>query len=73
MARREELTDAQWALLESLVSGTMRREDGKGRPETHSNRAVMQGILWLLRTGIAWVDLPARLPSGSTCYRRFSR
>ena len=73
MARREELTDAQWALLEPLIPETMRREDGKGRPEMHSNRAVMNGILWVLRTGAAWADLPDRFPSGSTCYRRFSR
>lgn len=73
MARREELTDEQRALREPLIPETMRREDGKGRPEIHSNRAVMNGILWVLRTGAAWADLPARFPSGSTCYRRFSR
>jgi transposase len=33
----------------------------------------MDGVLWVLRTGAAWADLPDRFPSGSTCFRRFSR
>jgi transposase len=73
MARREELTDEQWAILEPLIPETPRRDDGRGRPELHSNRAVMNGILWVLRTGAAWCDLPDRFPSGTTCFRRFSR
>jgi hypothetical protein len=32
----------------------------------------MNGVLWVLRTGTCWMDLPDRFPSGSTCYRRFS-
>uniref|UniRef100_UPI0009ED5918 transposase n=1 Tax=Herbaspirillum rubrisubalbicans TaxID=80842 RepID=UPI0009ED5918 len=48
MARREELTDEQWAILEPLIPETPRRDDGRGRPELHSNRAVMNGILWVL-------------------------
>ena len=73
MARKEELTDEQWAVLESLIPPTIRRSDGRGRPEMHDNRAVLNGILWVLRTGAAWADLPERFPSGSTCFRRFSR
>ncbi|MBX9902805.1 MAG: transposase, partial [Burkholderiales bacterium] len=42
-------------------------------PPTHSDRAVLNGILWVLRTGACWADLPERFPSGSTCFRRFSR
>src|SRR4051812_37417033 len=73
MPRREELTDEQWGLLEPLIPVTARRADGRGRPEVHSDRAVLNGILWILRTGAAWADLPDRFPSGSTCFRRFSR
>jgi hypothetical protein len=32
----------------------------------------MNGILWVLRTGACWSDIPDRYPSSSTCYRRFS-
>jgi transposase len=30
----------------------------------------LEGLLWLLRTGARWQDIPADLPSGSTCWRR---
>jgi transposase len=73
MARREELTDEQWAILAPLIPATQTRSDGRGRPQVHSDRAVLNGILWVLRTGAAWADLPDRFPSGCTCFRRFSR
>jgi len=73
MGKREELTDEQWAILEPLIPKLLPRIDGRGRPVVHSDRAVLDGILWVLRTGAAWADLPERFPSGSTCFRRFSR
>jgi len=51
----------------------VRRADGRGRPEKHNNRAALNGFLWVLCTGAAWADMPDRFPSGSTCFRRFSR
>jgi transposase len=72
MARKDELTDEQWAILEPLIPEPERRADGKGRPPLHDNRSVMNGILWVLRTGAAWNDLPDRYPSSTTCFRRFS-
>lgn len=59
MARREELTDEQWAILEPLIPPLPRRPDGKGRP-WRDNREVLNGILWVLRTGARWEDLPER-------------
>ncbi|WP_370529065.1 IS5 family transposase [Undibacterium sp. KW1] len=73
MTRREELTEDQWSVLAPLIPESTRRSDGRGRPEVHDNRAVLNGILWILRTGACWADLPDRFPSGSTCFRRFSR
>jgi transposase len=73
MGKREELTDEQWAILEPLIPKPTRRSDGRGRPPVHGDRAAINGILWVLRTGAAWADLPDRFPSGSTCFRRFSR
>jgi hypothetical protein len=32
---------------------------------------VLNGILWIMRTGAAWQDLPDRYPSPATCHRRF--
>lgn len=36
-------------------------------------RSVLDGVLWVLRTGAPWADLPARYPSYQTCHRRFQR
>jgi transposase len=65
-----DLTDEQWAILKPLIPNTVGREDGKGRPRRDS-REVLNGILWVLRTGAAWQDLPDRYPSPATCHRRF--
>jgi len=35
--------------------------------------AVLNGILWVLRTGAPWYDLPERYPSYQTCHRRFQQ
>jgi len=68
--RAEELTDEQWAVLEPLLPELPRREDGRGRP-WRDNREVMNGVLWVLRSGARWKDLPARFPPYQTCHRRF--
>ena len=70
MARREELQEEQWALIEPLLPKPPRRADGRGRPRCE-DRAVLNGILWILRSGARWQDLPDRFPSYQTCHRRF--
>ena len=70
MARGEELTDEQWAVIETHLPELPRRDDNRGRP-WRSNREVMNGILWILRSGARWKDLPERFPSYQTCHRRF--
>jgi transposase len=65
-----EITDEQWAVLEPLIPVPMQRADGKGRPRRDA-REVLSGILWVLRTGAAWDDLPDRYPPHQTCHRRF--
>lgn len=69
MARhRDELTDAQWAKIEPLLPKVKRSAKGGRRPV--DSRRVFEGILWVLRSGARWKDLPARHPSPSTCWRR---
>ena len=65
-----DLTDAQWAVLDQFISGPKRRKDGRGRP-WKDRRGVLNGILWVLRTGAPWADLPSQHPSYQTCHRRF--
>lgn len=64
-----DLTDAQWELLAPLIDPRARPR-GPGRPWQDA-RAVVNGIFWVLRTGAAWADLPARYPPHQTCHRRF--
>jgi transposase len=70
MARTEDLTDEQWAVIEPLIPKTRVRPDGRGRPRK-SDRDVMNGILWILRSGARWHDMLDRFPPYQTCHRRF--
>ena len=65
-----DLTDEQWAVVRPLIGEMPRREDGRGRPWRDS-RQVLDGVLWILRTGAPWHDLPDRYPPYQTCHRRF--
>jgi transposase len=65
-----DLTDEQWAAVEPLLPKPELREDGRGRP-WRDPRDVLNGILWVLRTGAPWADMPDRYPPYSTCFRRF--
>jgi transposase len=66
-----DLTEAQWQVLRPLLT-SKRRPDGRGRPWRDA-RAVLNGILWVLRTGAPWHDLPDRYPPYQTCHRRFQQ
>lgn len=72
MARKEDLTDEQWAFISLFITQVIEREHGKRRPRLHDDRSVMYGILWILHTKDTWRDMPPCLPSGSTCYSCFS-
>ena len=65
-----DLTDEQWAIVEPLLPKPRVRKDGRGRPWKDS-RDVLNGVLWVLRTGAPWHDLPDRYPPYQTCHRRF--
>jgi transposase len=68
---RHELSDAQYARLEPLLPEP--RHHGKaGRPWL-PHRVVVNGVLWILRTGAPWRDLPERYGRWNTVYARFRR
>ncbi|RMG69702.1 MAG: transposase [Bacteroidetes bacterium] len=68
--RRYELTDDEWSLIEPHLP-TGKSGDGKrGRPRA-DNRQVLNGIIWILRSGAPWRDLPDRYGPFTTVYTRF--
>src|SRR5919202_6822218 len=64
-----DLTDAQWAVLAPYFASPLPRPDGRGRPWKEA-RPVLNGVLFVLRTGCAWADLPHHYPPRSTCHDR---
>ena len=67
--RTTQLTDEQWLLIADLFPWFRPSRRG-GRPRAHP-RDCLEGILWVLRTGARWKDLPECFPSRCTCWRRF--
>jgi transposase len=68
MVGRGELTDHAWAIIEPLLPRRGRR-GGQWR----DHRGVINGILWKLRTGGPWRDLPERYGPFQTCADRLYR
>ena len=68
--RSVQVTDAQWAKIAPLLPPAKRKPRG-GRPRA-DDRACFEGILWVLRTGARWRDLPDPYPSPATCWRRLA-
>lgn len=68
--KRELVPDELWKRVEPLLPHR-RRKGGRGRPPREDG-ACLRGIIFVLRTGIAWRDLPAEVfgCSGATCWRR---
>ena len=69
MSKRHELTDKEWARLEPLLPA---QKPPTGRC-AHEHRTMVNGMLWIARTGAPWRDLPERYGKWSTVYSRFQR
>ncbi len=69
MSRTAVLTDAQWELIEALMPSSHGRQ---GRP-FRDHRAVVEGIVYRYRTGIAWRDLPEQFGPWQTVWKRHRR
>ena len=67
-----ELTNEQWKRLAPVISSSAPKKDPRGR-RPRNPRDVLNGILWILRTGAPWKDLPQRYPPYQTCHRRFQQ
>jgi transposase len=65
-----DLTDEQWKTVETIMPEDPVRDDGRGRPWS-DRRKILNGVLWILRTGAPWQDLPPRYGPYQTAHRRF--
>ncbi len=66
---RTVLTDAQWERIAPLLPG---KKGDPGR-SGDDNRRSLEGILWIVRTGAPWRDLPEYFGNWSTVWKRFRR
>ena len=64
---RSDMSDLEWAFIKSVLPYKSR---GVKRVD---DRRVINGIFYVLRTGIPWADLPAQYGPSTTIYNRFNR
>lgn len=69
MAKRYELSDEQWDKIQQLLPG---KASDPGRTGS-DNRIFVNGVLWILRSGARWQDLPERYGKWKTVHKRFTR
>jgi putative transposase len=68
-AKRYELTDQQWARISPLIAGKASDPGRTGR----DNRLFVNAVLWVIRSGAHWHDLPERYGKYKTVHKRFTR
>jgi putative transposase len=67
--KRYELSQRQWERIAPLLPG---KAGDPGRTAA-DNRLFVNGVLWVLRSGAHWCDLPERYGRWKTAHKRFSR
>ena len=63
------LSDEQWDRVSGLIIGRPDQRGSTGR----DNRMFVEGVLWIVRTGSPWRDLPEVFGEWNSVFRRFSR
>ena len=63
------LSDAAWERMAPLIIGRPDQKGSTGR----DNRMFVEGVLWIVRTGSPWRDLPGAFGDWNSVFRRFSR
>lgn len=66
--RRHEVADEEWALIADL----MPRSEGPGRP-WNDHRQMVNAMMWILKTGAPWRDLPEHYGPWQSAFDRFNR
>jgi putative transposase len=63
------MTDSEWKIFETLLPP--KPDTLRGRPQENSRRNIVDGILYIIRTGGSWRMMPSDLPHWKTCYHYF--
>ncbi len=69
MVGRYELSEAQWRRISDMLPGKL---SDPGRTGS-DNRLFVNGVLWVLRSGAHWQDLPERYGKWKSVHKRFTR
>lgn len=69
LQHRHDISDKLWNRIESHLPGSA----GKIGREAHDNRRFINAVMWILRTGAPWRDLPASYSGWKNTHRRFCR
>lgn len=69
MVKRYEVTEAQWQRIEQHLLGKPGDPGRAGR----DNRLFVNAVLWVLRSGARWSDLPERYGKWKSVHKRFTR
>jgi transposase len=69
MVKRYELSNEQWRRIEHLLAGKKGDPGRSGK----DNRLFVNAVLWVLRSGARWSDLPERFGKWKSIHKRFTR
>ena len=72
MSYSSSLTDEEWAILEPLLPQILPQKK-RTRPTNWTTREIIDGILYQLKNGCNWQDLPKDFPPYSTVYWRYKQ
>ena len=67
--RRYEITNEQWKRIENLLP---QPHIGKGRP-AKDNRTMLNGMMWIARSGAQWRELPEKYGPWQTVYSKYRK
>ena len=70
MLRLSELTDSEWNRVVELLPPENTGKQGRPRKD---NRTILNGMIWIARSGTPWRDLPKRYGPWETVYSRFRK
>jgi putative transposase len=69
MVKRYEINEQQWERIRGFLPG----QEGHVGVTAKDTRTFVNGVLWILRSGAHWRDMPERYGKWNTVYRRFYR